>query len=265
MSIQLDSLSEDEAASYVVTAAARGQGGRLVNPNVDVLRQAVADPDVRRLVAEADLVLPDGMPLVWASRLQRSPLKARVPVSEAIATVCAYAARADVGVFLLGGSPGTAERSARLLAAAHPGLVAHHLCPPLGFEHDEAAMGEIIRCLEDAGPGVVFCAFGFPKQERLMELLAARFPKMWFVGSGATFSMVAGETPKAPLWMRKVGLEWLQRLLQEPKRLFGRYVVHDLPFALRLLGASARARWAPARSAFVPPAPAPAVQTREPM
>src|SRR5262249_757978 len=97
--------------------------------------------------------------------------------------------------------------------------------------------------LDGAGPGIVFCGFGFPKQEHLMEVLSARYPATWFIGSGGTFSMIAGDTPKAPPWMRKNGLEWVHRLRLEPRRLFERYIVHDIPFAVRLLATSAIERF----------------------
>jgi N-acetylglucosaminyldiphosphoundecaprenol N-acetyl-beta-D-mannosaminyltransferase len=242
MSVRLDNLSEEEAAEHVVSAAQRGEGGRLVNPNVDVLRQVVSDGSLRPLLQSADLVLPDGMPLLWAARLQGSPLKERVPVSEAINTLCVKASERDVGVFLLGGSPGTAERAAEVLKERCPQLSVDYLCPPFGFERDDVEMARIFEALQRARPGIVFCAFGFPKQERLMNALSERFPAAWFVGSGGTFSMIAGDTPKAPTWMRNIGLEWAHRLRLEPRRLFERYIVHDLPFACRMLASSAAAR-----------------------
>lgn len=242
MSVRLDNLSEEEAAERVVSAAQRGEGGRLVNPNVDVMRQVASDSSLRPLLEGADLVLPDGMPLLWAARIQGSPLKQRVPVSEAINTVCVKASQRGVGTFLLGGSPGTAERAAKVLTDRCPGLSVSYLCPPFGFERNQLEMARIFAELEKAQPGVVFCAFGFPKQERLMQVLSDRFPEIWFVGSGGTFSMIAGDTPKAPAWMRNNGLEWLHRLRLEPRRLFERYIVHDLPFACRMLAASAAAR-----------------------
>jgi len=242
MSVRLDNLSEEEAADYVVSAAQRGRGGRLVNPNVDVMRQVATDRSLRPLLLSADLVLPDGMPLLWAARLQGSPLKQRVPVSEAINTLCVKASEKGIGVFLLGGSPGTAERAATVLTDRCPDLTVSYLCPPFGFEDDETEMAGIFRALESAQPGIVFCAFGFPKQERLMRVLSDRFPAAWFVGSGGTFSMIAGDTPKAPPWMRNSGLEWLHRLRLEPRRLFERYIVRDLPFACRMLASSAVTR-----------------------
>ncbi len=243
LGVRLDNLTQQELADHIVSSAARGAGGWMVNPNVDVLRQIVLDPTLRQLVSEADLVVADGMPLLWAARLQGTPLRARVPVSEAVGPLCAAAAASDVGVFLLGGPEGVAERAGKVLTDQCAGLVAAHLCPPLGFEHSEAAMAEIDQALASAAPGIVFCAFGFPKQERLMKVLSGRFPGTWFIGSGGTFSMVAGDTPKAPAWMSRSGLEWLHRLRLEPRRLFERYIVRDLPFTLRLLGSSAWGRF----------------------
>lgn len=248
LGVRLDNLSESEVVDHVVRAAAAGRGGWMVNPNVDVMRQIVTDQALRQLVSGADLVVADGMPLLWAAALQGSPLKQRVPVSEAIEPICQAAAELDVGVFLLGGSPGTAQRAAEVLRHRYPGLRVGYLCPPLGFEQDEAGMAEVDRAIGAAAPGVVFCAFGFPKQERLMVMWRQRFPSIWFIGSGGTFSMVAGDTPKAPPWMRKTGLEWAHRLRLEPRRLFQRYIVHDVPFALRLLAYSGLARLAAPRT-----------------
>jgi N-acetylglucosaminyldiphosphoundecaprenol N-acetyl-beta-D-mannosaminyltransferase len=247
LGVRLDNFSQQELVDHIVASASRGTGGWMVNPNVDVLRQIVGDPALRELVAGADLAIADGMPLVWASRLQGTPLRERIPASEAVGPLCVAAAAHKLGVFLLGGPPGIAERAGEVLAEQSPGLAVGHLCPPFGFEKDAAAMAEIDQALAVAAPGIVFCAFGFPKQERLMQGLRQRFPAMWFIGSGGTFSMVAGDTPKAPVWMRKSGLEWVHRLRLEPRRLFERYIVHDVPFALRLLGSSGWARLSSAR------------------
>jgi N-acetylglucosaminyldiphosphoundecaprenol N-acetyl-beta-D-mannosaminyltransferase len=103
-------------------------------------------------------------------------------------------------------------------------------------------MTDIYQAIEVAGPRIVFCALGTPKAERLMEVLRHRFPAIWFITAGGTFSMIAGDTPKAPVWMSKNGLEWLHRLRLEPHRLFERYIVHDLPFTVRLFSTAAMAR-----------------------
>jgi N-acetylglucosaminyldiphosphoundecaprenol N-acetyl-beta-D-mannosaminyltransferase len=221
----------------------------MVNINVDNLRLTVADPAVRRLVADAHLVLADGMPIMWASRLQGTALKQRVAASEAIWPLCSEAAKKGMGIFLLGAPPGTARRAGEVLAARYPGLVFGHHSPPFGFEHNDEETSEIFQVIETAGSKIVFCAFGFPKAERFMEVLSGRFPSLWLVTCGGTLSMIAGDTPKAPVWMSRYGLEWLHRLRLEPRRLFDRYIVHDLPFTARLFLSSAmeRARAARAR------------------
>lgn len=238
MGVALDSISEDQLVEHVVGKAAAGTGGLLINPNVDVMRQIVADPSLQDLAAAADLVVADGMPVMWAARLKGSRLRQRLPMSEGIYPICAEAARRGVRVFLLGGVPGTAARAAEVLSARYPGLVAGHFCPPMGFEKDPVAMEEVRAALRAADPGVVFCALGFPKQDKVGSTLSGDFPRAWFIGCGGTFSMVAGDTPKAPRWMSRHGLEWVHRLRLEPARLFERYIVHDIPFALRLLATS---------------------------
>jgi N-acetylglucosaminyldiphosphoundecaprenol N-acetyl-beta-D-mannosaminyltransferase len=136
-----------------------------------------------------------------------------------------------------------AERAVPALHREAPELrVAGCYAPPYGFENDRAAMQKIVDTLEDADPDIVFCGFGFPRQERLIVALVPHFPSTWFMSAGGTFSMLAGETPAAAGWMRRNGLEWLHRLRLEPVRLFRRYVIHDAPFAARLLSTSVMRR-----------------------
>ncbi|HUB70356.1 MAG TPA: WecB/TagA/CpsF family glycosyltransferase [Acidimicrobiales bacterium] len=235
LGVRFDNLSQAEVVGHIVSSAARGEGGWMANPNVDHLRQIAADNRLRELVAGADLVVADGMPVIWASRLAGTPLNERAPASELVLGVCRAAADAGIGVFLLGGPPEAGEKAASILAAKFPGLRVSHMSPPFGFERDSEQMEHVIGALSDKAPQVVFCAFGFPKQERLMQQLLATFPNLWFIACGGTFSIVAGETPKAPEWMSKAGLEWAHRLRLEPGRLWKRYLVHDLPFAIWLI------------------------------
>ncbi|MGH9100604.1 MAG: WecB/TagA/CpsF family glycosyltransferase, partial [Acidimicrobiales bacterium] len=240
--VTLDALSEQAAVRRIVGRAARGRGGRVANVNVDILRVALDDPLLRQALEECDLVLADGMPIVWAARLQGLPVPERVAASEMIWPTCEEAARQGVGVLLLGGSPGTAAAAAAALDARITGLEIGHLCPPFGFEQSDREMDLVVRTIAERRPGVVFCGFGAPKQEKLMGVLARRFPAVWFVACGGTFSMVSGDLPPAPRWMRASALEWLHRLRLEPRRLFGRYILKDLPFVPRLFAASVAVR-----------------------
>jgi N-acetylglucosaminyldiphosphoundecaprenol N-acetyl-beta-D-mannosaminyltransferase len=243
MGLPIDRLTKEEAIEQILTACARGEGGWVMTPNVDILRQVRRDEGLRQVVGKATLRLADGAPLVWASRMQGEALPERIPGASFIWWLSAAAARAGMPIFLLGAAPGVAVKAGRALQADIPGLlVAGTHCPPLGFEHSTEATAAIIDSIGAANPRIVFCGLGCPKQERLMACLAEIFPHIWFLASGGSLDFIAGVTTRAPEWMQKSGLEWLHRLTHEPKRLFKRYVVHDMPFALRLLARSAMVR-----------------------
>lgn len=241
--VQIDNLDEQGVINHVLDEQMARRGGWMINPNVDVLRQVHANPDLQSLVKQADLMIADGAPLIWASRIRKTPLAERVPGGQLIWSLSGAAAERGISVFLLGGNTGVAERAGVALCSRYPDLrLAGTHCPPFGFENDGEQMEAIFRALEFSSPGLVFCGLGFPKQERLMAILVNRFPNMWFIGSGASLTMAAGDVRRAPEWIQSIGLEWLYRLVQEPRRLFSRYVVHDVPFALRLLLSSVRDR-----------------------
>ncbi len=239
MGVELACMDEREVVDTVVHSLDRDEGGWVCPVNLDVLRQCVAEPEIRRLVSRAELAVPDGMPLLWASKLQGTPLPARVSGSSLIWTLSRGARDAGKSVFLLGGNPGVAERAADRLTESMPGLsVVGSLCPPFGFERSEAELDRIETALREARPDIVFVALGFPKQEHLIARLEPALPDTWFVSCGITFSFVAGDVRRAPIWIQRLGLEWLHRLAQEPRRLFRRYVVLGMPFLVRLFGAA---------------------------
>jgi N-acetylglucosaminyldiphosphoundecaprenol N-acetyl-beta-D-mannosaminyltransferase len=232
----------------VLHGLAEGRGGWIVTPNIDVLRLAASDASIRRLISAADLSIPDGMPLVWASRLLRQPLPARVAGSTLMWTLSQAADRSGASVFLLGGNPGVAERAAAVLSRTMPKLkISGHHCPPVGFEYSPNEMRALVERLETAKPNIVFCGLGFPKQERLISQLRLRFPATWFLGIGIGISFVSGDVRRCPPWMQNLSLEWLHRLSREPRRLFTRYVLHDVPFALYLLAWACAHRKKPGR------------------
>ena len=240
MGMGIDPLTEDEVRAVVRDALVAGWGGWIVTPNVDHLRLFRGADDLRALYGRADLVLADGMPLIWASRLRGTPLPARVPGSDLVWALSSVAAEAGASAFLLGGNPGVAELAAEELERRYPGLrIAGTMCPPRGFEHDPAEMERIRTTLAAVSPSLVYVALGFPKAERLIDLLRSVLPRTWFVGVGIGLSFVCGDVARAPHWMQTTGLEWIHRLLMEPRRLFKRYVMHDAPFAVRLLSHSA--------------------------
>lgn len=240
LGVPVHSTTLEQAAEHVVRSAVIGTGGWVITPNLDILRRTARDPSFRSLYDQSTLRLADGMPLVWASRLRRTPLPERVAGSDLIFRLVAKAAEQGASIFLLGGNPGAAEKTAEILVAKHAALkIAGIACPEFGFENDPVQLEALTQSLIAARPNIVLVALGSPKQEHLILHLRAKMPAAWFLGIGITFSFVAGEVRRAPLWMRRVGLEWSHRLVQEPRRLAKRYLVDGLPFAAYLFAKSA--------------------------
>ena len=240
--LDFDPLTEAGTVDRIVAASERHEGGWVVTPNVNICRQAHRDPALRSLVMTASLIVPDGMPLVWAARLRGCPLPERVAGGSLIFSLSAAAAPQGRSVYLIGGAPGVPQRAGAELRRRYPGLrVAGAESPPLGFDEDPLAIGAIRDRLAAAAPDIVYVGLGFPKQERLIAQLTPVCPGAWFIGCGAAIGYAAGTLPRPPRWMRRAGLAWLFRLLNEPRRLFRRYMA-DVPFALTLLASAAASR-----------------------
>jgi N-acetylglucosaminyldiphosphoundecaprenol N-acetyl-beta-D-mannosaminyltransferase len=242
--LSVDPLTEAEVVSHVRSALARGEGGWIVTPNVDILRHVSRDPQLRAQLREADLIVADGTPLVWAARLAGWNLPARVAGSDLIWSLSRALATDGGSVFVLGGAPATdgpdgAYRAAAVLADTCPGLrIAGTLCPPFGFDADPASLDAVCAAVIDAEPEMVYVGIGFPRQEHLIRRLRAALPGTWFLGCGAAVNFVAGDIQRANPAMQKAGLEWLDRLAREPRRLARRYLREDAPFAAALLARS---------------------------
>jgi N-acetylglucosaminyldiphosphoundecaprenol N-acetyl-beta-D-mannosaminyltransferase len=244
LGMPISAVTEAQAVGYVIASLGAGRGGWVITPNLDQLRLYRKDVKLRAMYEASELVVADGMPIIWASQLQRTPLPERVAGSSMIVTLTAAAAVAGRSVFFLGGNPCAAERAAAELSERNPGLkVAGTYCPAFGFEKDLAEMERIRAMLAAAAPDIVYVGLGFPKQERLIEQLRSTLPQAWFLGIGISFSFVAGEVKRAPRWMQRLGLEWVHRMAQEPGRLLKRYLVHGVPFAIRLMAGATRARF----------------------
>jgi N-acetylglucosaminyldiphosphoundecaprenol N-acetyl-beta-D-mannosaminyltransferase len=243
MGLDVAVISEQETIDYVLEGLADGRGGWICTANLDILRQWSRGPEARELVAGADLVVADGMPLVWAAELQGRPLPERVAGSTLVMSLTRAATDVGASIFLIGGNPGTAQTATERLSQLMPSArFVGTLCPPFGFEDDPVWMERIEAAVLEARPDIVYVGLGFPKQERLIVALRGRMPNIWWLPCGVSFSFVAGEIHRAPRLMQRVGLEWLHRMVQEPKRLFRRYLIDDVPFLLRLLWSAATLR-----------------------
>src|SRR4051794_6474334 len=163
MGLDVAAVSERTIIDYVLDGVVEGRGGWICTANLDILRQWHDSADVQELVSSAELTVADGMPLLWAGKLQGSPLPERVAGSSLVLSLTEAAAEVDASVFLLGGNPGTAERAVEELQARFPATrFAGSLCPPVGFESDSEWMRRIERTLLEATPDIVYVGLGFP-------------------------------------------------------------------------------------------------------
>ncbi|MFF4412688.1 WecB/TagA/CpsF family glycosyltransferase [Streptosporangium sp. NPDC001559] len=247
--VEVMAISEADVLDLVSHAWRLRRGGAIVTANVDILRAAARDPALADLITCSELVVADGMPVVWAGRLAGLRFPGRVTGSSLIHTLTERAARERRSVYLLGGEPGVPERAALALTTRYPGLrVAGAHSPPFGFDATAEGVRGIVRRVIPAAPDLVLVGLGFPKQERLIHALRAELPDAWYVGCGAAIPMAAGQFRRAPRTMQRAGAEWLYRLAQEPRRLAGRYLRDDLPFALAMLAGVAFRRVTAGRS-----------------
>ena len=235
-------LDQQETLDHLFGSLDVGRGGFLVTPNLHYLKEQHEHPDIAAELAEATLAVPDGTPLLWAAQLQGTPFPGRVAGSDLIYPLAERAAHAGRRVFLLGGHPATvASDAAAELVGHNPGLkICGTYSPKVGYRDDPATLDEIESELVAADPDIVLV--GLPLRETTHIALTYRdvLPNAWFVGIGVTFSFVTGDVQRAPGLVQKLGLEWVHRIVQEPRRMARRYLVDGLPFAASLLATSAQ-------------------------
>ena len=227
-------VGEADLVRSVLDRLEAGEGGWIVTLNLDHLWHFQRDAAYAALCARATFAVADGMPVVWASRLQGTPLPERVTGSDLVSSLSAAAATHGRSIFLVGGMPGVADAAAAVLRARHPELrVAGVLADCEGWEP-----AEIAERLRAAGADIVYVSLGKIAEERLINRLREKLPAAWFMGVGTSFAFLSGHVTRAPRWMRQTGLEWLYRWGQEPTRLSRRYL-RCIPLAMRLLGGAA--------------------------
>ncbi len=184
-----------------------------VNPEFVI--DARRNPDFAAVLRRADLRVPDGIGILWAARLQGVRLYERVTGSDSIYEICKRAAREGWRVYFLGAAPGVGQRTAEILSRLYPGL---RVAGTFAGSPDVAAWPKIAARLAAARPDIVFVAYGHPRQDFWIDRHRAELPAAVALGVGGAFDFVAGVTTRAPRWMRRLGLEWLHRLIRQPWR-----------------------------------------------
>ncbi len=247
-SAPVDMVRAEDAAQWLVHALLERHGERslepylvspastplqVMGPNAFLVTLAAKNHHFAEALNQAALCLADGMSVVWGSRLLGKPMPERVPGGEFMERMCALCAEHGLSVYFLGGMPGAAEGAARVLAQRYPGLeIAGADCPPFGFEQDEALRDAVRERIAQARPDLLCVALGAPKQEIWMLDECGSLPIGAALSVGAALDTQAGLRKRAPAWTHNIGAEWLYRLVMEPRRLWKRYLLGNLHFAV---------------------------------
>ena len=241
MDMPIDAVTLTEAVDRIMGGVAAGRGGTVLTPNVDILRQYHRSPQLRSAFDGTDLLVADGMPLVVALRVQRTPVPEQITGTDLLWAVCADSASRGYSVLLAGGHPGEAQRAADRLRARTPALQIQ-ACPCYVTPDTEASqLGQLSRIVAESRPDVVFLGLPFATQVSAMSRMRDLLPSAWFIGVGSAFELVSGERARPPVWVQRICLEWAWRLIRQP-RLWRRYLIDDMPTAARLAFAALRTR-----------------------
>ena len=227
LGVPVDNLDMSETLEVIAGFIASRRPHQHVVVNVDKVVKAYRDPDIARIIGRCALVSADGMPVVWASRLLGTPLKERVTGIDLFEALMERSAREGWRVFLLGAHAEVVARVRSIYEQRYPGLVIAGHRDGYWSEAEEEQVADQVR---RAKPDILAVAISSPKKEQFLDRWQSHMRVPFAMGVGGTFDVVAGRVRRAPVLMQRVGLEWLARVAQEPRRMFRRYFVDSLPF-----------------------------------
>jgi len=239
VAIRVDATNYREASNQIIEWAGHGESRYVCAAPVSSVMEAYDDSKLQHMFHNADMVTPDGMPLVWSLRLLGVRHATRVYGPDLTLSVLASAALNGVPVGLFGGMPAVADLFSQRMCERFPGLrIVFNYSPPfreLSSEED----AQLVARIEESGTRILLVGLGNPKQERWMAMHKGSVAAV-MLGVGAAFDFLAGTKPQAPRWLMGLGLEWMFRLLTEPRRLWKRYLKHNPRFValmiMQLLG-----------------------------
>jgi N-acetylglucosaminyldiphosphoundecaprenol N-acetyl-beta-D-mannosaminyltransferase len=216
LGIKIDNLNSIEALKEIEALIENGRRGEkagyLVKPNAEIIVKANKDKNFADILNQADLSLPDGIGLFLASYILKKPLKERVGDSDLMLKIVEMAAKKNYSIFLLGGKKEVVEKLTEKLRDRYKNLKVGY---QNGYFSDE---GEVINKIKADQPDIVFVSLGFPKQEIWIDENSKKLNVPLMIAEGGSFDFISGKTNRAPIWVRKIGLEWLVRLIRQPWR-----------------------------------------------
>ncbi|MCX0355172.1 WecB/TagA/CpsF family glycosyltransferase [Clostridium perfringens] len=228
LNIEVDNLTMDEAIDTAEELILKKEPSYVVTPNVDHIVKLETDKEFQDVYKNADLILTDGMPLIWISKMKGNPIKEKISGSDFFPKLCERAAKKGYSLFLLGAAEGVASKAAENLKEKYNGLnIVGTYSPSYGFEKKDEEIKEIIKIINDVKPDILAVGLGAPKQEKFLYKYRNELNVPISLAIGASIDFEAGNINRAPKWMQNCGLEWFYRLCKEPKRMFRRYIVDD--------------------------------------
>jgi N-acetylglucosaminyldiphosphoundecaprenol N-acetyl-beta-D-mannosaminyltransferase len=234
LGVPFDNVTMHEAMELIEEKIDERGFHQVATANVDFVVHAMGDQELQDMLCSCDLIVPDGMPIVWASRLMGCRLKERVSGIDMVPLLAKLAARRGWGMFLLGASELSSQAAAEVLQERFPRLrIVGRYCPPVS-DLEDMDHEEILSRIERARPHILLVAMGHPKQERWLAMHRDRLKVPLCMGVGASLDFIAGVVSRAPVWMQRTGLEWLYRSAQEPRRLAQRYMTDAFGLARHL-------------------------------
>ena len=233
LGLELDRLNMTEVMSKIDRFVQEDEPRQVVTVNLQFMSLARKNEAFQAIVNRADMVVADGMPLVWVSKMKGAPIASRVTGHDILQECAELASNKGYSIFLLGGAPGRAQESAQSLSERYPGLrvygTHHGTFSDMGVAERQ---DELTRQIREFDPDILLVGLGCPKQEYWIHNYMDEVGVPVCVGVGGVFDVLTGRLHRAPGWMQRCGIEWIYRLKQEPGRLWKRYFLDDLPTTL---------------------------------
>lgn len=224
----INNVTMDETIEKIENMIQSQKKSYVVPINVDVVMKIEEDKKLKKIIDEADMVLVDGKPLIWISKIKRNKIKEKVSGSDLVPKLCEVSNKKGYSIFIIGGKEGIAEKAKQKLEEKYNNInIVGTYAPPFGFEKNQEELNKINKMISLVKPDLLFACFGCPKQEKWIYDNYNKYDAKVSICAGATVDFLAGNVKRAPKWMSNCGLEWFYRFLQEPKRLFKRYFIDD--------------------------------------
>ena len=224
LNTHVDNLTMNEALNVVDELVTQRTPSYVVTPNLDHIVTIETDSEFAEIYENANLIVADGKPLIWISKILKTPIKEKISGSDFFPKICELAAYKGYSIYILGAAEGVGKKAAENLKNKYPDLkIAGTYSPAFGFEEDNRELQKIREKILKAKPDILAVSLGSPKGEKFIYRHLKEYDVPLSISIGATIDFEAGKIKRAPKWISAIGFEWLFRITQDPKRLTKRY------------------------------------------